>query len=59
MRKGVVNGKINANREESRQKGHDGSRKTCVARGRKISFLEGGGINVGFGPKYRPLVLSK
>ncbi len=44
------------NREELRQKDHDGSRKTNVARGGKI-FSEGGGgeINNVFGPKCRNL----
>jgi hypothetical protein len=40
------------NREELRQKGHDGSKKS-VARGGKISFSDEGGINIVFGPKYR------
>jgi hypothetical protein len=36
--------KLMQNREELRQKGHDGSRKNDVSReGEKISFLEGGG----------------
>ncbi len=45
------------NREELRQKGHDGSRKmTCRERGKNIIFRRGGGgINIVFGPKYRPL----
>jgi hypothetical protein len=45
------------NREELRQKGHDGSRKTkCRERGKKYHFQKGGGgINIVFGPKYRPL----
>jgi hypothetical protein len=46
------------NREELRQKGHDGSRKTtCRKRGKKLLFSEGGGgINIIFGPKYRLLL---
>jgi hypothetical protein len=47
------------NREELRQKGHDGSRKiTCPETGKKYNFRkEGGGrgINIVFRPKYRPL----
>ncbi len=44
------------NREELRQKGHDGSRKTtCRERGEKYHFQKGGGGNIVFGPKYRPL----
>ncbi len=45
------------NREELQQKGHDGSRKTtCRERGKKYHFQRGGGgINIVFGPKYRPL----
>jgi hypothetical protein len=45
------------NWEELRQKGHDGSRKTtCSERGENIIFRRGGGgINIVFGPKYRPL----
>jgi hypothetical protein len=44
------------NREELRQKGHDGSWKTtCRERGKKYHFQKGGGINIVFGPKYRPL----
>jgi hypothetical protein len=44
------------NREELRKKGHDGSRKmTCRERGKKYHFQKGGGINIVFGPKYRPL----
>jgi hypothetical protein len=35
------------NREELRKKGHDGSQKMTVPRG---------GINIVFGPKYRPLL---
>jgi hypothetical protein len=46
------------NREEFRQKGHDESRKmTCPERGKKYHFQKGGGgINIVFGPKYRPLL---
>ncbi len=45
------------NREELRQKGHDGSQKmTSRERGKNIIFRRGGGINIVFGPKYRPLV---
>jgi hypothetical protein len=41
------------NREELRQKGHDGSRKTtCPERGKNIIFRRGGGINIVFEPKY-------
>ncbi len=48
------------NREEFRQKGHDGSRKTtCRERGKNIIFRRGGGINIVFGPKYRPLYKRK
>jgi hypothetical protein len=44
------------NREELRQKGHDGSRKTtCREKGKKYHFQKGGGINIIFGPKYKPL----
>jgi hypothetical protein len=44
------------NKEELRQKGNDRSRKTMCRQGGKISFAEGGGgINIVFGPKYRPL----
>jgi hypothetical protein len=44
------------NREELRQKGHDGSQKTaCHERGKNIIFRRGGGIKIVFGPKYRPL----
>ncbi len=44
------------NREELRQKGHDGSQKTtCRGRGKNIIFRRGGGINIVFRPKYRPL----
>ncbi len=43
-------------REELRKKGYDGSRKTtCCERGKKYHFQKGGGINIVFGPKYRPL----
>jgi hypothetical protein len=42
--------------EELRQKGQNGSRKTtCRERGKNIIFRRGGGINIVFGPKYRPL----
>jgi hypothetical protein len=42
-----------------RQKDHDGSRKTVSREGAKISFSEGGGgINIVFGPKYRPLLVG-
>ncbi len=48
------------NREELRQKGHDGSKKTtCCERGKKYYFQKGGGINIVFRPKYRPLMLHK
>jgi hypothetical protein len=44
------------NREELRQKGHDGSRKTMCCKGEKNNiFRRGGGINIVLGPKYRPL----
>jgi hypothetical protein len=44
------------NREELRKKGHDGSRKmTRHERGKNIIFRRSGGINIVFGPKYRPL----
>jgi hypothetical protein len=47
------------NREELRKKGHDGSRKTtCRERGKKYHFQKGGGINIVFGPKYRPLLVG-
>ncbi len=40
------------NREELGQEGHDKSKKmTCHGR-QNISFFEGGGINIAFGPKY-------
>jgi hypothetical protein len=39
------------NREELKQKGHDGSRKAmCPERGKNILFRRGGGINIVFGP---------
>jgi hypothetical protein len=48
------------NSEELRQKGHDGSQKmTCCERGKKYHFQKGGGINIIFGPKYRPLGAKK
>jgi hypothetical protein len=49
------------NREILRKKGHDGSQKmTCRKRGEKISSSEGGGgINIVFGPKYRPRSIYK
>jgi hypothetical protein len=45
------------NREELTQKGHDGSLETtCHERGKKYNFQKGGGgINIVFDPKYRPL----
>jgi hypothetical protein len=46
------------NREEFRQKGRDGSmgvEKLRVARGGKNFQKGGGGINIVFRPKYRPL----
>jgi hypothetical protein len=44
------------NREELRQKGHDESQEmTCRERGKKYHFQKGGGINIVFGLKYRPL----
>jgi hypothetical protein len=45
------------NMEEIRQKGQNGSRKTtCRERGENYHFQKGGGgINIIFGPKYRPL----
>ncbi len=49
------------NREELRQKGHDGSWKTTFwERGKNIIFRGGGGntVNIIFGPKYRPLIES-
>jgi hypothetical protein len=53
-RKGV---KEMQNTEELRQKGHDRSRKTmCHKRGKKYHFQKGGGINIVFRPKYRPLL---
>jgi hypothetical protein len=43
------------NSEELRQKGHDiGVEKRHVARGENL-FRRGWGINVVFGPKYRPV----
>jgi hypothetical protein len=46
------------NMEELRQEGHDGIRKTTSPeRGKNFSFSEGGGINIVFGSKYRPLPL--
>jgi hypothetical protein len=43
------------NREELRQKGHNGSKKNSMSReGEKYHFQKGGGINVFFGPKYKP-----
>jgi hypothetical protein len=50
------------NREELRQKGTIGVEKRLVARVGEIpvSFLEReGGINIVFGPKYRPLMSSE
>ncbi len=47
------------NRLNLKQKDHDGSRKTtCRERGKKYHFQKGGGINIIFGPKYRPLYIS-
>jgi hypothetical protein len=44
------------NRLNVRQKDHDGSQKTTYReRGKYIIFRRGGGINIVFGPKYRPL----
>jgi hypothetical protein len=44
------------NREELRQKGHDGRRKTISCeREKTIIFRRGGGLNIVFRPKYRPL----
>jgi hypothetical protein len=44
------------NREELRQKGPMGGKKRGVATGGKnIIFRKGAGINIVFGPKYRPL----
>jgi hypothetical protein len=45
------------NRLNVRQKDYDGSQKTmCRERGKKYHFQKGGGgINIVFGPKYRPL----
>jgi hypothetical protein len=44
------------NSEKLRQKDHDVSRKTtCRERGEKYHFQRGGGINILFRPKYRPL----
>jgi hypothetical protein len=44
------------NKEELRQKGTMGVKKQHVARvGKNIIFRGGGGINIVFGPKYRPL----
>jgi hypothetical protein len=44
------------NRDELRQKGYDGSRKTmCPERGKNIIFRRGGGLNIVFRPKFRPL----
>ncbi len=58
MRTGEEKGvKEMQNREELRQKGHDRRRKrTCRQRGKKYHFQRGGGINIVFRPKYRPLV---
>jgi hypothetical protein len=48
------------NREELMQKGDNGSRKTtCRERGKNVIFRRGGGINIVFGPKYRPLFFSE
>jgi hypothetical protein len=48
------------NREELRKKGLVGSRKTtCRERGKKYHFQKGGGgKNIVFGPKYRPLKIG-
>jgi hypothetical protein len=44
------------NKEELSQKSNDSSRKmTCRERGKKYHFQQGGGINIVFGPEYRPL----
>jgi hypothetical protein len=40
------------NRKESRQKGHNRSKKTtCFKRGKNIISGKGEGINIGFRPK--------
>jgi hypothetical protein len=47
------------NKEEVRQKGHNGSSKIrCRERGENIIFRRGG-VNIVFGPKYRPLLMDK
>jgi hypothetical protein len=50
--------KMRRNTEELRQKGQNRSRKTTCRERKKrtIFFLEGGGFNRVFRPKYRPLV---
>jgi hypothetical protein len=42
--------------ENVKEKGRKGKEKGRKGKGEKISFSEGGGgINIVFGPKYRPL----
>jgi hypothetical protein len=58
MRKGEVKGKNKCKIGKNyRKKATMGVEKRRVARGGKISFSEGegGGENIVFGPKYRPL----
>jgi hypothetical protein len=48
------------NRLNVRQKDHDGSQKTtCREKAKKYHFQKGGGINIVFGPKYRPLGIQE
>jgi hypothetical protein len=46
------------NREELRQKSHNGSQKNDVSREGKKYHFQKGGINIVFGLKYRPLGLQ-
>ncbi len=56
-RKGKVGSKRGKKMQNS-QKGHHRSQKTMCQERRKTSFLvkEGGGVNIAFRSKYRPLV---
>jgi hypothetical protein len=47
--------KLMQNSEELRQNGHDRSQRTCRKKGKIFSERGGGGINIVFGTKYRPL----
>jgi hypothetical protein len=43
------------NKEELRQKEHNRSRKMTHREGGKISYWKGGGGNIVFEPKYKPM----